>query len=711
MYITHKREDGTYQLLSRHINGVADRAAVFAEFFSGQEHARRIGLLHDIGKYSEAAQARQRDPENTSPVDHSTAGVQEAFRIKDIHAAFCVSGHHGGLPNRGSSASMEDGTLMARSAKKLTGVMDASRWRDEIRTDSHSLIPAWMKTVPAAAQGFVHAMYTRMLFSCLVDADYLDTEAYMSYDCVRRGSAQTAEQLLEKLESYVRPWTEHASSVLNRKRNDILERCLRGMEDEPGLYTLTIPTGGGKTVSSLAFALSHAAKHGLRRVIYVVPYTSIIEQNAQVFRHILGEENVLEHHANAEYDAENEQVSRLAAENWDAPVIVTTAVQFFESLFSSRTSRCRKLHNIASSVVIFDEAQMLPMPYLRPCVNAIAELVQHYQITAVLCTATQPSLSGLIKQYAPDLPCKEIAQDVEELYTFFRRVCFRLEGEIDVDRLAGRLAEQEQALCIVNSRKRAQEIYHLLPEEGRFHLSTLMTPEHRSRILAKIRQRLAQGERCVVVSTSLIEAGVDVDFPVVWREEAGLDSILQAAGRCNREGKRSAQDSIVYVFRFEGKAPRMFEQNIAALKKVVDQHEDIASVQAIRAYFNHLMFMKGDAFLDQKNIVDLSRQLAFRDIDREFKIIDTQTIPVYIQTNENQYDLDEMRLGRVTRSILRRLGGTAVNVYPQHFARLKEAGVLECPAGNEYGILLDNQQYDEACGLALEPECGNLWFC
>ena len=226
MYITHKREDGAYQLLKRHINGVADRAAVFAESFSAQEHARRTGLLHDIGKYSEAAQARQRDPENTSPVDHSTAGVQEAFRISDLHATFCVAGHHGGLPNRGSRASMEDGTLMARSIKKLTGAMDASRWKDEIQTDASVLVPAWMKVVPAAAQGFVHAMYTRMLFSCLVDADYLDTEAYMFCESVMRGNAQTAGQLLEKLENYVRPWRENASSVLNQKRSDILERCL-----------------------------------------------------------------------------------------------------------------------------------------------------------------------------------------------------------------------------------------------------------------------------------------------------------------------------------------------------------------------------------------------------------------------------------------------------------------------------------------------------
>ena len=642
---------------------------------------------------------------------HETAGAQAALQMGDLHTALCVAGHHGGLPNRGTAASKDDGTLMARKQKQLTGAMDASWWKKEILVKTGEGSPEWLKSVPAATQGFAHAMYTRMLFSCLVDADYLDTEAYMSFEEVCRGNQTTPAQLLKKLESYILPWRSGVRSVLNKKRSDILEQCMSVAEDQPGLYTLTIPTGGGKTISSLAFALSHAVKHGLQRVIYVVPYTSIIEQNAQVFRDIVGAENVLEHHANAEYDADDEQTLRLATENWDAPIVVTTAVQFFESLFSARTSRCRKLHNIASSVVIFDEAQMLPMPFLRPCVNAIAELVLHYHVTAVLCTATQPSLNRLIQTYAPDLRCKEIASDVDELYEFFRRVCFQKMGELEAEVLAQRLTNSAQVLCIVNSRKRAQEIFHMLPQEGKYHLSTLMTPEHRSNILSKIRERLRSGLPCRVISTSLVEAGVDLDFPNVWREESGLDSILQAAGRCNREGKRDAQKSIVCIFRFAGKPPRMFEQHIAALNKTMSQHEDIASPQAIRGYFEHLMFMRGDAFLDQKDVMEMSRQLAFRDIDAAFKLIDTQTIPVYIPTRENHELLSQLRDGYATRSVLRKLGRFAVNVYPQHFSLLKEAGAMECPVGNGYGILVDGQKYDGACGLTLEPECDSLWFC
>lgn len=374
-FLTHRREDDTYQLLSDHIHGVAKKASEFAAPFGAHSHAERVGLLHDIGKYSSAAQVRQLDPEHTSPVDHSTAGTQAALQLRDPFSAFCIAGHHGGLPNRGSKASKEDGTLMARFQKQLTGPMDPSAWKQEISIKPGELSPAWLRTVPAPVQGFANAMYTRMLFSSLVDADYLDTEAFMSCQRVSRTASAPLSQLLQHLVEYVAPWRNSATSELNQKRSELLERCLCGAEDEQGLYTLTIPTGGGKTVSSLAFALSHAAEHGLQRVIYVVPYTSIIEQNAQVFRSIVGDENVLEHHANADYDGEDERTLRLATENWDAPIIVTTAVQFFESLFSSRTSRCRKLHNIASSVVIFDEAQMLPTPFLLPCVNAIAELV------------------------------------------------------------------------------------------------------------------------------------------------------------------------------------------------------------------------------------------------------------------------------------------------------------------------------------------------
>lgn len=703
-YVTHKRDDGTYQSLLAHLQGVAQRAEVFAGAFGAQEHARRIGLLHDIGKYSHAAQAHQRDPEHVAKVDHATAGAQVAGNdYRDACAAFAIAGHHGGLPDKGSRASnAEDGTLMGRLKKPLQGKLNYAAWKTEVQTppSGNVLPPAW-QTIDKRQAPFAQAMYTRMLFSCLVDADYLDTEAFMKQGAVQRGGQVTMAELLARVQAHVAPWLAHPQGEINQARCDVLRTCLRGGEQQPGLYTLTIPTGGGKTVSSLAFALSHAVAHGMERVIYVVPYTSIIEQNAQVFRNILGDEHVLEHHANVEIDPEDESPLRLATENWDAPVIVTTAVQFFESLYAARTSRCRKLHNISRAVIVLDEAQMLPIPYLRPCVNALVELTRRYGSSVVLCTATQPSLNGLIGEYAPGVVPREIFPDTRRLQQVFQRTSFVMEGRTDPEILAEQLSGQEQVLCIVNSRRHAQEIYRLLPEDGRFHLSTLMTPDDRQRVLDEIRRCLKTGQCCRVISTSLVEAGVDLDFPSVWREMAGLDSILQAAGRCNREGKRPRAESRVHVFAFE-KTPRIFMQNVAATEAALNRWEDPASPQAIRTYFDELLMMKGRDHLDDKNILQKCAQGYFRQVEQDFRLIDSETIPVYIPTEKNRPLLDALRVGEIDRAGLRKLGRSAVNVYPQHYAALRPW--MEGPADQAYGILLDESQYDRWCGLALEPE-------
>ena len=707
-YVTHKKADGTFQELIEHLTGVSKRAATFAEGFGAEEHARRTGMLHDIGKYSPAAQQRQRDPEHTAKIDHATAGAQEARRLGDIAGAFAIAGHHGGLPDPGTRLSVDASTLFARLNKSLTGKMDPSNWRSEQDPITGDVLPVWFKQVPRPRMGFVNAMYTRMLFSCLVDADYLDTEAFMTYEEVERDRGEALSVLLEKLRSYVEPWLAVEGAGLNRIRSDLLRACLQGGEREQGLYTMTIPTGGGKTVSSLAFALSHAMQHGMKRVIYVVPYTSIIEQNAEVFRQILGEENVLEHHANVDMDDEENNLHRLAAENWNSPVVVTTAVQFFESLFAAKPSRCRKLHNITNAVVIFDEVQMLPVPYLRPCVNAIAELVQHYGATAVLCTATQPALEGVLTQYAPELKTKEICSGPSVLFEAFRRTKIVRDGVQTQVELATRLAENEQVLCIVNLRRTAQEIFGLLPEEGRFHLSTLMTPEHRMRKLDEIRQRLKAGLPCRVVSTSLIEAGVDVDFPEVWRELAGLDSILQAAGRCNREGKRPMENSLVHVFHLEGAAPRMIRQNVAATERVVAEFADIAASDAIETYFRELFYvLKSNDALDAKGIMRMSDGQQFRTIAKEFKLIEEETVPVYIPAPENAHLLVWLRAGEVSRELLRKLGRYAVNVRPAQLTALLPALEMQ----NGFAILLDAGKYDENCGLSLEGTGQDVWIC
>lgn len=712
-FVTHRREDGTFQPLKEHIENVGERAAQFAAAFDAAEHGREAGLLHDIGKYSSKGQKRQRDPEHTAKVDHSSAGAQEAFRRKDPMAAFAVAGHHGGLPDFGSRGDTDGGTLCSRLNKPLTGGDDPSAWKQEIVLPSSIPMPSWAVN---CQEGRVQALYTRMLFSCLVDADFLDTENALQGPQPRGGYAPLAA-LWEKLQGHVAPWLKEPKTELCAKRNDILRRCLQGGEEEKGLFTLTVPTGGGKTVSSLAFALSHAVRHGMERIIYVIPYTSIIEQNAKVFAEILGEENVLEHHSQTELadetgDAETPEARRrrLACENWDAPVIVTTAVQFFESLYAAKTSRCRKLHHLANSVMIFDEAQTLPVPFLKPCVSAVGELVRHYGATTVLCTATQPELGRLFNELAPELSIQEIAPEPDELFEFFRRVSFQREEKLSNEELAARLTETEQVLCIVNTRKRAREIFQLLPEEGRFHLSTLMTPQDRKRVLDAVRERLKERKPCRVVATSLVEAGVDVDFPTVWREVAGLDSILQAAGRCNREGKNPAEESIVHIFRSDGKIPSMIKTNVAAAESVLHQFEEINTRPAIRAYFQQLLWAKGDAALDEKRILESESKFRFRQTDKDFHLIDENTVTVYIPSKADSGDIQALRDKQFSKGLLRRLSQSAVNLYKTEFQKLMENGALEMFAEDGYAILLNPNMYSDECGLEISSEGGEGFF-
>lgn len=322
-------------------------------------------------------------------------------------------------------------------------------------------------------------------------------------------------------------------------------------EGEPGLYTLTVPTGGGKTISSMAFAMKQAVKYHKQRIIYVIPYLSIIDQTAKNFKDLLGEENVLESHSSVNYDDTEEDLAdrmKLASENWDAPIVITTNEQFWESLYGSRTSKCRKLHNLADSVIIFDEAQMMPLDFLTPCLKALEELVTQYSVSAVLCSATQPALSRYLT-----LKPREIMENIPDLYQFFNRVTWQFDGERTYDDLAAQIKTHQQALCIASTKKEAMEIYSRLADEDSFYLSTNLCPVHRMKVIDEIRRRLKEGNPCRVVSTSIISVGVDVDFPVAYLEYTGLDSLIQGAGRCNREGRKSPAESLVHIFRTEKK--------------------------------------------------------------------------------------------------------------------------------------------------------------
>ena len=598
----------------------------------------------------------------------------------------------------------------------------------------------------------------------------------MSGGSVRRGDFDSLPVLLDRLERHVAAFYPPKTD-LNRSRCQILQTCMEAGSGPKGLYTLTVPTGGGKTVSSLAFALRHGVKNKLRRIIYVIPYTSIIEQNAEVFRHILGENNVIEHHSGASFDSDEETNDaasrrRLAAENWDAPVIVTTAVQFFESLYANRPSKCRKLHNIANSVIIFDEAQMLPTFHLKPCVAVIANLVAHFGATAVLCTATQPVLNDLIHSFAPGISIREICPNVSQLEEQFRRVSFQTVGTLTNAALAAALSEHSQVLCIVNTRKAAQEIYRQLSGEGNFHLSTLMCPAHRQAILQDVRERLKQGLPCRVISTSLIEAGVDVDFPAVYREMAGLDSILQAAGRCNRNGKRSADQSRVTIFTgglpcrvistslieagvdvdfpavyremagldsilqaagrcnrngkrsadqsrvtiFTGEvpAPPLFRTNVGAAAEALAGGRDPGDSESIHRYFTAYRSLVGDN-LDKAKVVTHLRNgisgctLPFETVARDFRLIDQATKTIYIPLKDGKVLCDRLLSGCTGRKIYREAGRFSVSVYEQHYQALLSAGDIT-PLDGESGILTNPALYSEQTGLSMQADAGRAEF-
>ena len=441
MYYAHIRDDGAVQTVMEHLIGTAERCAAFASAFQEEKRGELLGYTHDIGKCSEEFQRRLL---GGPKVDHATAGALECAKIREDLMACCVVGHHGGLPDFGNPRQDYPGapTCIGRMKKGLSGGIPAYYWDERI--------PAPDKP-PAFQDRFTQSLWVRMLYSCLVDADYLDTEAFMSEKHQLRNGYDPLPVLLDRLNTYVQPWFP-GKTELNRNRCNILRQCLDAASQPRGVYSLTVPTGGGKTVASLAFALKHAVKNGMDRVIYVIPYTSIIEQNAAVFRRILGENNVVEHHSGILFDEEGETNRsnlslRLAAENWDAPVIVTTAVQFFESLYANRSSQCRKLHNMANSVIIFDEAQMIPTCHLKPCVGAIANLTAHFRSTAVLCTATQPALSDLFGQFCPGLKIHELCPEVSQAFRNVRRVTYRDGGKMSDEELAEALIQQEQVLA------------------------------------------------------------------------------------------------------------------------------------------------------------------------------------------------------------------------------------------------------------------------
>lgn len=711
-FLGHKNpKDDSEQLLKDHLFGVSRLAENFASEFGEMTIGKIVGLYHDIGKYSKEFQKYIRS-EHKMRVDHSTAGAYELYKIKNQVnriSAFCIAGHHGGLMNIGRSTIPDETTFFGRINKNIPNY-DA--YKQEIEIPPANGISNLLSVI-VKNDSFAFMFYTRMVFSCLVDADFLDTETFMLGGKNNRGGFSEVALLKKVLGDYIEKNFLNEKKVryndpINQRRRTILNECINnGDQFTENLLSLTVPTGGGKTISSMAFALHNAVKNGRKRIIYVIPYMSIIEQTAKIFADIFGSENVIEHHSGAEYeDTEKENIKRLATENWDAPIIVTTNIQFFESLFSNRTSKCRKLHNIANSVIILDEAQMIPTEFLKPCVATINELTKHYNCTAVLCTATQPSLEKLFEGQK----MKEICSNVEENYNFFRRAEIKvLEEKITADELVEQLKENRQVMCIVNKKKTARKIFENLKDEKNiFYLSTNLCPVHRTQILTQIKKCLEENQDCRVVSTSLVETGVDLDFPCVYRETAGLDSIIQAAGRCNREGKCQATESLTYVFKLAYEKI-LSRQNlrVSATNLVCEKYfTEIDSPAAIKFYFDYLHKLAGNN-LDKKEILEtLCKQWKFKDIAEKFKLIEEDTKAVLIPYDETAREIAQKFLsGEVSRALLRKAGKYIVNVYGETFKEMLAAQKITI-IDESLALLSDVNLYDKNTGLNPKIESG-----
>ena len=705
-YIAHLNEERT-QTLKDHLCGTAELAGHFAGRFGKSDWGYACGMLHDIGKYSLAFQDKIKNNSNRQ-VDHSTAGAKACFEKGGMYSfmSYCIAGHHSGLPDYGSSS--DPGNAPTLQGRKKKHIEDCDAYKSEIHIPEIKTLPFDPKNSPDP--DFSLSVFIRMLYSCLVDADFLDTEYFMKEGRTQRETGEEPSVLLEKLKKHVAGWLlNEDTETVNGRRTEILRHCFECGHKERGIFQLTVPTGGGKTIASLAFALQHAVENQMDRVIYVIPYTSIIEQNAEVFREILGEQNVLENHYNVDYESTEElKPMQLASENWDKPVVVTTNVQFFESLFANKSSKCRKLHNIANSVIIFDEAQMLPTDYLKPCIAVMEELAANFRSSIVLCTATQPALSPFFQR---KMPVTELCPRVEEQFRFFERVTFQNVGTISEDELIEKLQKEEQALCIVNTKKRAQRLYQKMKGEGVFHLSTAMYPKHRRRVLDKIRQLVKDGKRCILISTSLVEAGVDLDFCTVYRQLAGVDSMIQAAGRCNREGKRAAQDSFAYLFQFEEKEYVPGQQlQIDVSKMLLSEGEDISSLHGIEKYFEALYHFRGES-LDKKKIFEefKDKRYNFAKAAKEFKLIEENTLTVFISREEEAEELLwQIKHQGYTKSGMRKAGQYCVQLYENDIEKLRGAGMLrQVPGGIEnFYELVDSGQYSEEMGLNLGIESG-----
>lgn len=700
------------QTNAEHLEGVASLAELYANEFGMGSLGRIMGLLHDKGKEKLEFQQYIRDVNGIPGCknytqkgkSHAYVGALMLKKYYPFIAPLCenpVMGHHTGLYDKGGLQEKENQSIPA----------DVTPCEIDYKPD----LPVWMRKGILAPKDFHHIV--RMLFSCLVDADFIDTERFMNpASSDARGNKKSLTQLKSSLEQFLTKLSCAKETPVNKLRQSIQERCKLMAEGEKGFYSLTVPTGGGKTISSLVWAINHALHNGQKRIIIAIPYTSIIVQTAAVLKHIFGEENVLEHHSNTDpekiKDDSLRHKMRLAMENWDYPIIVTTNVQLFESMFSSKPSSCRRLHNICNSVIILDEVQTLPTDFLQPIVDSLQTYHKIFGVSVLLTTASQPILSGVIKgcnpraQFTAIDGIREIIPDEFCLHDKLRRVDLCMDNTSRTyDDIAAQLTQHDRVLCIVNTRRDAKEIYTRLPQEGiTLHISRMMCPQHVRATIEHVKQALTDDTNKVirVIATQLIEAGVDIDFPVVYRQESGLDSVLQAAGRCNREGRMDRGVTHVFSLTAERPLPRgnMSDANNARL--AMGNDHDWFSPQAMTEYFRQLYFRK-ETF-DKKGMAHYlysPNAMYIATAAKEFRLIEDNGFSLIVNYGDSPQLVTQLKTEGPSYQLMKKLSMLSVTVHERDKKKMTEAGLVEEVIEGVY-FVPDRAQYDDRVGLCTD---------
>lgn len=706
-----------WQPLSEHLWNVARLAKIFAEPLGFGEQAEAAGLLHDLGKYREAFQEYLKgERARSAETQHAIYGACLAATLKANDLAFVIAGHHAGLHNKCDLDRVRD--------QKIIDELSLLKKRF---IDDFGNIPLFTPPSAFIKSQYSCEFYIRLLFSCLIDADRLDSAAWPNPPTFGKTHLNPDKLLTQLLAVKERKQSQSPPGLLSNIRNSIFDRCLIAGEESQGFFALSVPTGGGKTLSSMAFALSHAKKHKLRRVIVVIPYLSIIEQNAQEYKKIFGEDWVLECHSavNANEDDQEREDSELEliSENWDAPLIVTTAVQFLESLLASSPKKCRKLHRVAHSVVIFDEVQTLPVHLLKPLFNVFRELKENYGVTFVFSTATNPAFircndipDGLVpselKLIIPLTEQKSHFQSLNRINYHFPKK----EEKIGWPQLAQKLAASKQVLCVVNLTRHAYDLWNelkaLVPHEERpIHLSASMCPQHRLDLIHQIKKLLKEGKPCRVVSTQLIEAGVDIDFPVVWRALGPLDSIVQSAGRCNREGLLTKGDVFVFRPADHQLPPGLYRQASNLAETILNElgadssHQIGTDPELFSRYFSRLYQLSHT----DSTIQDSRGNFDYRSVAEKAIVIQEAGTPVVVPYGEGKNIVEHIRTRKIdphekrfSKKDMQKLQRYMVNVHQHKLIFLQSSQQISELLPNLQIQVLSEASYHEEVGLLIE---------